>query len=490
MKAVIPNRALSLGFGLAPSRGSTERPERNRTPATPRARILVVDSDPALARQTVSRLRTAHYAVESVDCGRAAIEACARLRPSLVIADLHDADIGYIELLKALENRWRDVLMIVLTAHGSIQEAVRATQAGAFGYLVTPVDRGELLGQVSRAIAQVTFASAGQEWRARIAARSRLLEERIGSANRAAAGTMPILLTGENSTGKELFARAIHAVSERRTKPFVIVDCAEGAEESLERDLFGGSSVASPNKPSGEPCAYQRAEGGTLLLANVGSLPPGLQLTLSRVLRRDLPPESRFRDAAQMDVRLICTSSGHLDSARSEGAFLESLYQEIALMSIEAPPIGRRREDIPQLVTHFLDQATAPGTKRKITAEAVQLLSAAEWPGNERQLFDVVRQDLARSKGSALTREMPGSSISEAAGEIPSYDEAREQFTRAYLEENLARTAGNVSLAARIAKRTRPDFYRLLARYRLRPSDFKRTEVREAPSPDFALDER
>jgi two-component system response regulator GlrR len=156
------------------------------------------------------------------------------------------------------------------------------------------------------------------------------------------------------------------------------------------------------------------------------------------------------------------------------GAFLEELYYQISILPIEIPPLGRRREDIPLLVSHFLEQATEPGGQRKIySPKAIELLATTDWPGNVRQLFDLVKQNVALSHGNIMSKEFVEKSLGADPTKIPSYDEAREKFSRDYLAENLQRTAGNVTQAARLAKRTRTDFYKLLARYRVHPDDFK-----------------
>jgi two-component system, NtrC family, response regulator GlrR len=475
MKTRPPPPPISLGFGIQPKGKPAASDAEDSPSASRKPKILVVDADPALRRLTLARLGGARYAVDGAASAESALSACVRARPNLVVAELHMPDMDGLAFLKELKSRWPQLVVIVLTAHGSISEAVQATQAGAFGYLVKPVERDELLGQVERAIATSTFAFTQGDWRTRIVARSELMQQRLSIANQAAAGTMPVLLTGENGTGKELLARAIHAAGERRESPFVALRCANLTETELEAELFGEEPDDS-RRGAPKPGAFRRAHGGTLLLEDIGSLSTRLQLALSRVLRREVLPsaESRMHDAAGMDVRLICTTSCDLEAAKAAGEFLDSLHRLISVLSIEIPPLGRRREDIPLLVSHFLEQATHPGSQKKIyTADAIELLSTADWPGNVRQLFELVKENVALSRGKLITREMVQQSIGETQNKIPTYDEAREQFAREYLTRNLERTSGNVTQAARIAKRNRADFYKLLSRYRLHPEDFK-----------------
>jgi two-component system response regulator GlrR len=443
----------------------------------------------------VSRLGPADYAVETADGAHLALDACVRSRPNLVITDLRMKDMDGLAFLKELKSRWPQMAVIVLTAHGTIAEAVQATQYGAFGYLVKPVGKEELLGQVQRATALSTFTLTEGDWRASIVSRSRLMEDRLGIANRAAGSDVPVLLTGENGTGKELLARAIHAASARRERPFVVVSCRNTDQHPLESELFGrASDDPGEDDPShaGSPRAgaFQRAHGGTLLVDEIGDLPMGLQAALAKTLAKEDITSRGSADAVRPDVRLICTTSRDLKPLLDTGVFLKDLYYQISVLPIEIPPLGRRREDIPLLVSHFLEQATEPGGQKKIySPTAIELLATTDWPGNVRQLFDLVKQNVALSHGNVMTKEFVEQSLGGDPTKIPSYDEAREKFSRDYLAENLQRTAGNVTQAARLAKRTRTDFYKLLARYRLLPDDFKNPDPRSRRKTDADEDD-
>jgi two-component system response regulator GlrR len=458
----------SLGFGILPSDKPSDRRGRAEKPTPKRAaRILVVDEDPAVRRLMVTRLGAANYAVEAVGDAQAALDACGLHRPNLVIIELHRSDeAGGLGLLKEIKSRWPNLAVIVLTSHGTIPEAVQATQSGAFSYLVKPVAKDELLGHVQRATAMASPVLNESEWQANILARSVLMQDRLGVANRAASTDEPVLLTGEYGTGKELLARAIHAASARRRMPFVTFSCRRGGDRSLATELFGdhGAEAEVPGSPQGG--ALQSARGGTLLMEEIGELPLELQSKLASVLANS--------SASTSAARLICTTSRDLRGLTDSGAFLLNLYYQINILPIEIPPLGRRREDIPLLVSHFLEQATEAGTQSKIySPEAIELLATTDWPGNVRQLFDAVKQNVKLSHGKVMTREFVQQSLNERPAKIPTYAEARDQFSRNYLAENLQRTSGNVTQAARLAKRSRTDFYKLLARYRLHPDDFK-----------------
>jgi two-component system response regulator GlrR len=339
---------------------------------------------------------------------------------------------------------------------------------------------------VERATAASTFTITEADWRANIVSRSQLMEDRLALANRAAGSEEPVLLTGENGTGKELLARAIHAASARREKPFITVSCRNMTAAELSSELFGDERDGSSGKEAGAEGAFQRACGGTLLLDEVGDLPMRLQIALAEALSPS--SSSRAVGTARAAARLICTTSSDLKALAASGEFLTNLYYQINILPIEIPPLGRRREDIPLLVSHFLEQATEPGGQKKIySSRAIELLATTDWPGNVRQLFDLVKQNVALSHGKVMTKEFVQKFIGGTQVKIPTYNEARDEFSRDYLVKNMQQTAGNVTLAARLAKRNRTDFYNLLARYRLHPEDFKtgdREHERAADSDD------
>jgi two-component system response regulator GlrR len=479
MNADSPPVTASLGFDIRDKASKLRK--NDRPPVVPLclARILVVDNDPGLCRLLSIRLGAANYEVECVSSAHAALDACMPLRPNLVITDLRMEPMDGLGLLKELKSRWPELSVIILTAHGTIPEAVQATQCGAFGFLVKPVEKSELLGQVQRAIASTTLKSVEGDWRADIVSRSQLMEDRLKQANRAAGTDSPVMLTGESGTGKELFARAIHVASARREKPFIVVTCRTPAEDVLEaellleEELLGRESGASGDAPALDLGAFQSADGGTLLLHEIGNLPMGLQVKLINALRDD--HESTGKNRARTNVRLICTTSYDLKQMIDAGQFREDLYYRINVLPIEVPPLGRRREDIPLLVSHFLEQATEEGGLTKIySPQAVELLMTTDWPGNVRQLFDLVKQNVGHSRDKVMTEELVQQSLGSDSTRIPSYDDARDEFLRGYLVENLQSTAGNITQSARLAKRNRTDFYKLLSRYRILAEDFKR----------------
>jgi two-component system, NtrC family, response regulator GlrR len=439
-----------------------------------KARILVVDDDPGLLRLLTIRLRAENYEVEAVESAALALAATSRFRPELVITDLRMDQMDGIGLLKELQSRYPGLKVIILTAHGTIPDAVHATQLGAFGFLTKPVDKQELLDQVQKALRISGFVDSEEDWRSEIITRSSVVEEKLSQAHMVAGTDARVLITGESGTGKELLARAIHKASPRRNKPFVAINCSAMAENLLESELFGhikGSFTGAVRDHAG---LFQAADGGTLLLDEIGDMPMRLQVKLLRVLQENNIRPIGATDAISVNVRVISSTHRDLQQLMMSGQFREDLYYRLNVVHIEMPPLNRRREDIPLLVSHFLAQISNESGVRKIYApEAVELLATADWPGNIRQLANVVRQNVALSQTPIVPVELVQQSLGGTQSKLPSFDEARDEFTRSYLSQILQITGGNVSQAARLAKRNRTDFYKLLSRHQLTPEDFK-----------------
>ena len=458
-----PPATVSLGFGLV----SKPKPSRQRSddkpPSTPglKPRVLVVDGDAGSRRSLENRLQAGHL-LSCVETASEALDSCVKSRPHLVITELRLEPMDGVAFLKELKSRWPEISVIILTAHGSIPDAVRATQAGAFGFLVKPVEKEELLGQVQRAIAASNFSPHAADWRANLDARAKLMEERISRANNAALVNSPVLLTGQNGAGKELLARAIHAASPRREKPFVTVDCQGPDEVQLELVLFGGNDPESNSAVTG---AIQKAQHGTLYLDHVERLPTRLQARLVREVKDTDSIKNLGQERA--DVRLICTTDGDLKAEMDRGQVRDDLYYLISVTPIETPPLGRRREDLPLMVSHFLEQATDDGKNKLYTPKAIEQMATQDWPKEVGHLFELVKQGVAINQDPVKIQP----------DAVPSYEEARDQFTRDYLVNHMQKTGGNITEAARLAKRNRTDFYKLLARFRVNAGDFKRPDA-------------
>ena len=440
-----------------------------------KGKILLVDDDPGLLRLLSIRLRAEDYEVEAVESAEKALGVLNRFRPDLVITDLRMDKMDGIGLLKELQTCAPGLRVLIITAHGTIPDAVTATQSGAFGFLTKPIDKDELIETVERAMQVSGSAAVDEDWAAEIITRNQALREILAQAKMVAATDARVLINGESGTGKELLARAIHRASARNQQPFVAINCSAMAENLLESELFGHEKGAFTGATRNHKGLFQSAEGGTLLLDEIGDMPMRLQVKLLRVLQENQVRPVGSTEAIQVDVRVISATHRDLQEMMREGRFREDLYYRLNVVNIGLPTLDDRREDIPLLVSHFLQEiAKEAGQERKVYApEAVELLVTAEWPGNVRQLYNVVRQNVALSRSPVISGELVQSSLGEHGGKLPSFSEARDEFTRNYLSQILQITTGNVSQAARLAKRNRTDFYKLLARHNLNPDTFK-----------------
>ena len=443
--------------------------------AEPKGKILLVDDDPGLLRLLSIRLRAEQYEVEAVESAEKALSVLNRFRPDLVVTDLRMDKMDGIGLLKELQSRSPGLRVLIMTAHGTIPDAVMATQSGAFGFLTKPIDKDELMSTVDRALRISGSTSVDEDWSSDIITRNQNVKEILAQAKMVAATDARVLITGNSGTGKELLAKAIHKASPRHNKPFVAINCSAMAENLLESELFGHEKGAFTGATRSHKGLFQSAEGGTLLLDEIGDMPMRLQVKLLRVLQEHQVRPVGSTESIQTDVRVISATHRDLLAMMREGQFREDLYYRLNVVHINIPVLDERREDIPLLVSHFLIQiAREADQERKVYApEAVELLVTAEWPGNIRQLYNVVRQNVALSRSPVISGELVQSSLGEHAGKLASFSEARDEFTRNYLSQILQITMGNVSQAARLAKRNRTDFYKLLARHDLNPDTFK-----------------
>jgi two-component system response regulator GlrR len=443
-----------------------------------KARILIVDDDPDILRLLTFRLEGADYAVESADSAERALAKLSVAIPQLVITDLRMSGMDGMALFENIHRSNPALPVIILTAHGTIPDAVAATQRGVFGYLTKPFDGKDLLQQVQKAVS----LSGGRadinkdaDWRAEIITRSLAVESILGKAKLVAGSDASVLIRGESGTGKELLARAIHKASPRTAKPFVAINCGAIPEQLLESELFGhmkGSFTGAARDYKG---LFQSAEGGTVFLDEIGDMPLPLQVKLLRVLQdKEIRPIGTTQTIA-VDVRIISATHRNLEEAIKAGGFREDLYYRLNVVSFALPALCERREDIPVLATHFLNQLVTRYKKplNGFASEAMEILVKSAWPGNVRELYNVVEQAVALSTTSIITPALVDSAMRGQSAELSSFESARSEFERDYLAKLLKITGGNVTQAAKMAKRNRTEFYKLLQRHHLDPKLFK-----------------
>jgi two-component system, NtrC family, response regulator GlrR len=442
--------------------------------------ILVVDDDPDLLRLMQIRLSAAGHAVTMAGSAEQALAHLAAARPQLVVTDLKMGGMDGIALFEAVHARNPTLPVIVLTAHGTIPDAVAAVKRGVFGYLTKPFDARALLAEIERALAVAggevsAGVEGGQDWRAEIITCNPAMEDVLAKARLVAASDASVLIYGESGTGKELLAQAIHRASPRRGSQFVAINCGAIPEQLLESELFGhvkGSFTGATRDHKG---LFLAADRGTLFLDEIGDMPLALQVKLLRTLQERHVRPVGSTQTFDIDVRVISATHRNLEAEMAAGNFREDLFYRLNVVSVRLPPLAERREDIPLLASHFLAQLAEKYRKtvNSFAPEALELLVGAPWPGNVRQLYNVVEQSVALATTPLVSSTLVQQAIQHQESRFASFEEARHKFERDYLAQLLKITSGNVTQAARLAKRNRTEFYKLLQRHQIDPKLFK-----------------
>ena len=436
------------------------------------ATILLVDDDDGLRRLLSMRLGSAGFEVQQAESAEAALASVRRERPSIVVTDLKMDGMDGMGLLENLREHYPGLPVILLTAHGTIPDAVEATQSGAYDFLTKPVDHAELIERVRSAVTQ-SAPDGDHDWAEEVITANPAMLQVLEDARRVAATDSSMLIQGASGTGKEVLAQAIHNASPRSKKPFIAINCGAIPADLLESELFGHSKGSFTGATRDHTGLFQSAEGGTVFLDEIGDMPMELQVKLLRVLQeRQIRPVGSAR-SINVDVRVLSATHQDLSKAISEGRFREDLLYRLNVITLHLPPLDERREDIPLLADHLLVRLTR-NTRRKVLApEALEWLVGADWPGNIRQLSNVLERCVALAPGRIIDAELVRRALGQSAHRITPLAEARDEFVRDYLVKLLKIAGGNVSQAARMAERNRTEFYKLLARPDVDPGDFK-----------------
>jgi DNA-binding NtrC family response regulator len=448
--------------------------------------VLVVDDDRAVGMVLEALLRQAGYGARHVLSGAEALAALASRRVDVVISDVRMPGMDGMELLAEVKKRLPGVPVLLLTAHGTVPLAVEAMRAGAADFLQKPFDRDEVLFAVSKAAKraelelarppeQVISTEAGV-----VTGSSPAMRDAMDKLKKAAASSATVLLTGESGTGKEVAARELHRLSPRASKPFVAVHCGALPENLLESELFGHERGAFTGAVQKKPGRFSLADGGTIMLDEIGDVPLSMQVKLLRVLQeREVQPLGASR-AEKIDVRVIAATHRDLSAMVKDGTFREDLFFRLAVIPIRVPSLAERPGDIPALIERFVrTHAAANGrASMQMSPEAVEAMTAARWPGNVRELQNFIERLVVFADGEVLGIDEVRAQLdvrpdAARASSVPTanaplapaatLDGAREEAERDAVRGALSRAGGNRTQAARLLGVSRRTLYNKLA---------------------------
>ena len=465
--------------------------------------LLVVDDDQNLIELIGLKLKAEGYEVTTAGTGQEAVQAAKAAIFDLCIVDLRLADQDGISLMRELHSINPGMRVIILTGYGTVESAVQAMQEGAYSYLSKPFNTQELLLQISRALENRRLNSEIQRLKGlleqaydfpNIVAKSAKMRSVLDIVSRIADTESTIYLQGESGTGKELIAKAVYLASSRRDKPFVAVNCAALPEPLLESELFGhekGSFTGADRSTRG---LLSQANNGTFFLDEIGDMPLSIQAKLLRALQdRQFYPVGSEKPVA-VNVRIIVATNKNLEEEVAKGNFRLDLFYRLHVIPIHLPPLRERKEDIPLLADRFLKQISQQMKKKikGITPEAMRKLMLYDWPGNVRELENTLEYAVAMTRHDMLTEDSILHTKGTAAnsrqedlatfgngskGPVKSYKSAKYEFEKGYLVHLLKLCGGKASEAAKLAGKSRTDFYELLRKHEIRIDDFRRNEL-------------
>jgi two-component system, NtrC family, response regulator GlrR len=446
--------------------------------------ILVVDDEEGLLHLVKMRLTAMGFAVTGCTTGREALAAAKKDRFDLAITDLRLGSEDGLDVTEELLRIHPGLPVIILTAHGSIPNAVEAMQRGAVGYLTKPFDDQELKTKIEEGLSPQRMRGEIQRLKSlvnelygmeNIVARSPAMQRLLQQVVQVADSDASILLFGETGTGKEVFARVIHSNSRRSKGPFVALNCAAIPETLFESELFGHVRGAFTSAHGAKRGLFQSANGGTLFLDEIGELPLSMQVKLLRAVQEREVREVGSEISTKIDVRIITATNKDLGEAVKNGSFRNDLYYRISVVPLFLPPLRDRRDDIPLLAQHFLIASAKRANKdlRGFTPAALNRLVTHPWPGNVRELENVIEKASVMTRQDMITPGLLPSMGTSPDAPLKPLTEAKEEFEKTYLKNVLQLTGGNISRAAQFAGRYRADFYKMLKKYGLHPSTTK-----------------
>ena len=441
-------------------------------------RILIVDDEVGIRQALKQVLEFEHLVVKVAATGGEAITVYPEFRPHLVFLDVKMAGLDGLETLSRLRSLDPKAQVVMISGHGTIATAVEATQRGAFDFLEKPLDTDRLLVTVRNALAHAELMDENTRLREATESRFTMVGESpaLKAVRELIAKVGPtsarVLITGENGTGKELVARALHDASPRRDRPFIEVNCAAIPSELIESELFGHMKGSFTGAFADRAGKFEQADGGTLFLDEVGDMSLSAQAKLLRVLQEGVVTRIGGSKSIQVDVRVLAATNKDLDGEIAEGRFREDLLHRLNVIPIEVPPLRERKEDIPALVAHFAQQLSAgagvPG--RKFAEDAVRRLQSRSWPGNIRELRNAVERALILASGKTVTAAdiehlLPSAApASPSAGGSQSFETFKQEAEKSFLVQQLQQHDWNVSETARALKMPRSNLYKKIER--------------------------
>jgi two-component system, NtrC family, nitrogen regulation response regulator NtrX len=438
-------------------------------------RVLIVDDEAGIRQALKQVLEYEDLEVRVAASGGEAINLYSEFKPHLVFLDVKMAGLDGLETLTRLRNLDASPQIVMISGHGTIATAVEATQRGAFDFLEKPLDTDRLLLTVRNALAHAELV--GENARLRQAAEDRyamvgdspalqLVRELIDKVGPTAAR---VLITGENGTGKELVARAIHAVSPRRDRPLIEVNCAAIPSELIESELFGHMKGSFTGAFSDRAGKFEQADGGTLFLDEVGDMSLSAQAKLLRVLQEGVVTRIGGAKPIQVDVRVLAATNKDLEMEIAESRFREDLLYRLNVVPIEVPPLRERLEDVPALVAHFAEllgaSAGVPG--KRFAEEAVRRLQTRPWPGNIRELRNAVERALILAPGKVVTAADVDRLLPADLGPKQSLENFRSEAEKGFLVQKLREHDWNITETAKSLQIPRSNLYKKIERYGL-----------------------
>ena len=445
--------------------------------------ILIVDDERAIQKALRGVLEDEGYRVTAVGTGADALKAVADEMPDLVFLDIFMSHMDGLETLTELKRLRPEATVVMISGHGTIETAVKATRLGAYDFIEKPLSLEKTLITMSRALEHGRLERENATLRARLDERAeiigesdvmRRLREHIATA---APSTGRVLIHGENGSGKELVARAIHALSARREAPFVEVNCAAIPEELIESELFGHERGAFTGALARRRGKFETADSGTVFLDEIGDMSLKTQAKVLRALEEQAFERVGGRETLKVDVRVIAASNRDLPSLIAQGAFREDLFYRLNVIPIEVPPLRARKEDVPALVEHFIRVFCAENGKRlkTVAPAALTWFMTYEWPGNVRELRNMVERLVIMVPGDGIGPDdlppplRPKSELAPALGEGKPLKEARDSFERAYILAELRAQDWNMTRTAERLGIERSHLYRKIRAYGIIP---------------------